>query len=99
MGEGVASSLPANSSLLNSQLARGNVLDHSEDLGKVVERGEGHVLLFAVGDEICVCVCVCGVSSQQTLGQWQWQWEWEFVRIAKHTLSSLCKEKIRLLGS
>lgn len=47
-------SLPANSSLLNSQLARSNVLDHREDLGKVVERGERHALIFAVGDEICV---------------------------------------------
>ena len=49
-----STSLPTNSSLLGRQLARSNVLNHSEDLSKVVESGEGHALLFTVGDEIYI---------------------------------------------
>lgn len=46
------SSLPSNGSLLDSELASHNVPDCGKDVGKVMERLEGDVLVLTICDQI-----------------------------------------------
>ena len=48
----ISSSLPPSGSLRNGELAGDDVLDGGVDIGEVVERCEGNLLVLAEGDKI-----------------------------------------------